>query len=95
MREPRLHLTDCELLRRLMKWAPAGPITVRELAGVAHISKSKVDDLRRGHPYPSVTEVTASEIARALGVDVRVLFRPVSSVYADTDKGGDTTHGPE
>lgn len=93
MREPRLHLTDSELLRRLMRWAPAGRITVRDLAGAARVSKTKIDDLRRGHPYPSVTETSAEQIAKALGVDVRVLFRPASSVSPDTDKGGDTADG--
>lgn len=93
MREPRLHLTDSELFRSLMHWAPGGPYTVRGLAGAAHVSKSKVSDLCQGRPRPFVTEAAADKIASALGVDTRVLFRPDSSASTDADTRGETPHG--
>lgn len=86
----RLHLTDCTLLRLLMAWAPGGPLSVRGLAEIAQISKSKVHILRKGGPYATVSPDEAERIARAVGADQAVLFLPRSFASSDanaTDSG--------
>jgi plasmid maintenance system antidote protein VapI len=89
VRDTRLHLTDSTRLRLLMEWAPGGPMNVRDLAGSAQVSKTKISNLCRGGPYPTVTEETASRIAKVLGVDRRILFLASSSTSTDTDAKGD------
>ncbi|MEU3447194.1 helix-turn-helix transcriptional regulator [Streptomyces thermolilacinus] len=74
MTHARLHLTDGDLLRLLMRWAPAGrQITVRELAEQAGISKSKVSALLTGERV-TVTPDVAARICRALDVRQDALF---------------------
>jgi len=81
----RLHLTDSDLLRKLMQRAPGGPLSVRALARVAGISKTRVDDLLHDR-YPTVTQETATRIARAVGVHRAALFLPASSTSMDVDR---------
>ncbi|MBQ0947688.1 helix-turn-helix domain-containing protein [Streptomyces sp. RK76] len=93
MRNPRLRLTDSDLLRKLMQLAPTGPLSVRGLAQAAGISKTRTDDLLHGR-YPTVTEETATRIAEAVGVHRAALFTATSStsVYVDTEQGGPVEH---
>lgn len=70
----RLHLTDSDLLRKLMLWAPGGhPLTVRHLADVADVSRNKVYALLAGQ-RPTVTRDTAAAISAAVGVHQGALF---------------------
>ncbi|MEV6437277.1 helix-turn-helix domain-containing protein [Streptomyces anulatus] len=70
----RLQLTDSELLRRLMRWAPNGrPLTIRELADAAGASKSKIHALLSGE-RTTVPPDVAGRITTALGVHERALF---------------------
>ena len=91
MNDVRLHLTDSDLLRKLMQRAPGGPLSVRALARVAGISKTRVDDLLHDR-YPTVTQETATRIARAVGVHRAALFLPTPSTSMDADKGGPVDH---
>lgn len=88
----RLQLTDGDLLRKLMRWAPGGvPLTVRALASQVGVSKSKIAALLSGDRV-TVDQATALRIADAVGVHVGALFfEPLS-----TPMGVDTlTGGPE
>jgi transcriptional regulator with XRE-family HTH domain len=74
MTPARLHLTDRNLLRGLMKWAPGGQsLDIRKLAQAAGVSKSKVHALLSGD-RPSVTPEVADRICRALDVRRDALF---------------------
>ncbi|MER6598928.1 helix-turn-helix domain-containing protein [Streptomyces parvus] len=74
MTPDRLQLTDSELLRRLMRWAPNGrPLTIRELADAAGASKSKIHALLSGERTTVAPDV-AGRITTALGVHERALF---------------------
>lgn len=94
MSSPRLHLTDSTLLRLLMKYAPAGELSVRALAEEARVSKSKIGNLLNGGPYPTVDFDTAARIARAVGVHRDALFQPRSSISMDVDEREDTAMDP-
>ncbi|MCZ1009941.1 helix-turn-helix domain-containing protein [Streptomyces lydicus] len=74
MTPARLHLTDSELLRLLMHWAPLGrPLTIRELAEQVGISKSKVHALLSGE-RTTVTPEIARRICGELSVHEGALF---------------------
>ncbi|MEU0990463.1 helix-turn-helix transcriptional regulator [Streptomyces sp. NPDC005953] len=91
MAPARLHLTDPELLRKLMLWAPQGKVTGQELARAAGISKQKVSAMLHGERVTVEREV-ARRIAATLGVHQGALFfQPlptpmgVGSVRKETD----------
>lgn len=74
MVDDRLQLTDSDLLRKLMRWAPGGaPLTVRALAAQVGVSKSKVAALLTGDRATAERE-TALRIANAVGVHAGALF---------------------
>lgn len=74
MRTDRLCLTDSELLRTLMLWAPGGhPLTAKQLAQIAGVSRNKVYALLAGE-RPTVARDTATAIATAVGVHLGALF---------------------
>jgi hypothetical protein len=92
MRDDRLHLTDSDLLRVLMFRAPGGPLSVRRLAAIAGISKTRMDDLLHDR-YPTVVPDVANRIARAVGVHCAALFLPETSTSVDVDsRGGPVEH---
>jgi DNA-binding XRE family transcriptional regulator len=81
----RLHLTDPELLRRLMTWAPGGkPITVAELAATVGVSRTKIYALLDG-TRPTMQPAEAHRIAQAVGVHQGALFLPLASTSVDID----------
>lgn len=89
----RLELTDSDLLRKLMRRAPGGPLSVRALASKAGISKTRVDDLLHDR-YATVTEPVATRIAELLGIHRGALFMIKSSTSMDADsEGGTSEHG--
>lgn len=70
----RLHLTDSDVLRGLMTWAPGGSsVDIRKLADAVGVSKSKIGALLSGE-RPSVTEDVADRICEALDVRRDALF---------------------
>lgn len=74
MTQARLHLTDRNLLRGLMTWAPdGGSLDIRKLAEAVGVSKSKIGALLSGE-RPSVTEDVADRICEALDVRRDALF---------------------
>lgn len=74
MTPARLHLTDSDLLRLLMRWAPIGrPMTIRGLAERVGVSKSKIHALLSGE-RATVTPEMARRISGVLGVHERALF---------------------
>ncbi|MEV6836815.1 helix-turn-helix transcriptional regulator [Streptomyces sp. NPDC051133] len=86
----RLYLTDSDVLRGLMNWAPGGgSLEIRKLADAVGVSKSKIGALLTGE-RPSVTEDVADRICEAL--DVRrdaLFFDPLSTpTGVDTDRKG-------
>ncbi|MEU0309737.1 helix-turn-helix domain-containing protein [Streptomyces cyaneofuscatus] len=90
----RLQLTDSDLLRQLMRWAPNGrPLTIRELADAAGASKSKIGALLSGE-RTTVTPDVAGRITTALGVHERALFfQPLPTpMGADKRKGHRDDH---
>lgn len=92
MSDERLELTDSDLLRKLMRRAPGGSLSVRALAKAVGISKTRVDDLLHDR-YATVTAEVATQIARVLGVHRRALFLPRTSTSMDTDsEGGSVEH---
>jgi hypothetical protein len=70
----QLVLTKPELLRELMGRTPHGALSVRQLAKLTDISKSKIHNLRTRGPY-RVTIEEAERVAAALGVYRDHLFR--------------------
>lgn len=80
MAQARLQLTDSDLLRKLMQWAPGGtPLTVRALASQVGVSKSKISALLSGDRV-TVEPPVAQRIAVAVGVHERALFfEPLST----------------
>ncbi|MEU7331369.1 helix-turn-helix domain-containing protein [Streptomyces parvus] len=89
MTPDRLQLTDSELLRRLMQWAPNGrPLTIRELAAAAGASKSKIHALLSGERTTVAPDV-AGRITTALGVHERALFfQPLSTPTGEGNRKG-------
>lgn len=74
MTHARLYLTDGNLLRGLMTWAPAGTsLDIRKLADAVGVSKSKIGALLSGE-RPSVTEDVAERICEVLDVRRDALF---------------------
>lgn len=74
MTHTRLHLTDRNVLRGLMTWAPGGgSLDIRSLAGAVGVSKSKIHALLSGE-RPSVTEEVARRICEVLAVRMDALF---------------------
>ncbi|MFJ3590099.1 helix-turn-helix domain-containing protein [Streptomyces sp. NPDC090231] len=70
-------LIDPDLLRTLMKRTGSGaPVSVRELATLAHIPRSTIGALLTG-AQQSVPEASAHAIVEAIGVDVLILFTPI------------------
>ncbi len=89
MTPDRLQLTDSELLRGLMRWAPKGrPLTIRELAEVAGASKSKIHALLSGQRTTVPPEV-AGRITAALGVHEGALFfQPLPAPAGEVNRKG-------
>lgn len=86
----RLHLTDSDLLRKLMLWAPGGkPLTAKQLAGIARISRNKVYALLAGE-RPTVTRDKADAIAAAVGVHRGALFFEPLPTPMGADKAAPT-----
>ncbi|WP_405399252.1 helix-turn-helix domain-containing protein [Streptomyces microflavus] len=85
----RLQLTDSDLLRQLMRWAPNGrPLTIRELADAAGASKSKIHALLSGE-RTTVTPDVAGRITTALGVHERALFfQPLPTPMGEDSRKG-------
>ena len=74
MTPARLYLTDSDVLRGLMTWAPGGSsVDIRKLADAVGVSKSKIGALLSGE-RPSVTEDVADRICEALDVRRDALF---------------------
>ncbi|MFB7594342.1 helix-turn-helix domain-containing protein [Streptomyces sp. NPDC056160] len=74
MTHARLVLTDSDVLRGLMTWAPGGSsVDIRKLADAVGVSKSKIGALLSGE-RPSVTEDVADRICEALDVRRDALF---------------------
>ncbi|MBL3669104.1 helix-turn-helix domain-containing protein [Streptomyces sp. M2CJ-2] len=74
MTRARLQLTDSDLLRGLMTWAPGGnSLDIRSLAGAVGVSKSKIHALLSGE-RPSVTPQVAERICAVLDVRRDALF---------------------
>ncbi|WP_330349755.1 helix-turn-helix domain-containing protein [Streptomyces sp. NBC_00582] len=74
MTHARLCLTDRNVLRGLMTWAPAGgSLDIRKLADAVGVSKSKIGALLSGE-RPSVTEDVAERICEVLDVRRDALF---------------------
>jgi DNA-binding Xre family transcriptional regulator len=74
MTHARLRLTDSDLLRGLMRWAPGGnSLDIRSLADAVGVSKSKVHALLTGE-RPSVTPQVAARICEVLDVRRDALF---------------------
>lgn len=93
MSTDRLHLTDSDLLRKLMLWAPGGhPLTAKQLASLTGISRNKVYALLDGS-RPTATEGVANAIATAVGVHRDALFfEPLPTpVGVDTPTDKETT----
>ncbi|WP_443074035.1 helix-turn-helix domain-containing protein [Streptomyces sp. NBC_01456] len=90
MTPARLHLTDSELLRLLMRWAPIGkPLTIRKLAERAGISKSKIHALLSGERV-TVTPEIARRICGELSVHEGALFfKPLPSPTGEGIDGGE------
>lgn len=87
MPDTRYRLIDGQLLSRLMRCPDSGGQhhTVRSLAAVTGISKSKISSMTRDRQ----TEVTADQaecIARAVGERRKALFLPASSLIANEDE---------
>ncbi|MEU5974361.1 helix-turn-helix transcriptional regulator [Streptomyces sp. NPDC047315] len=75
----RLHLTDPDLLRKLMHWAPDGRLTGQDLANRVGVSKQKISALLSGH-RATTDLTTAHRIAEVLGVHQGALFfQPLST----------------
>lgn len=89
MPDPRYRLTDGQLLRRLMRCPDTGGQrhTVRSLAAVTGISKSKISSMLRDQ-QAKVTAEQAALTAEAVGVRRKALFTPPLSAFADTDTKG-------
>lgn len=69
-------LVSPDLLVQLMERTGDGrPVSVRELARVAGVSHSKIGHLRTGE-RETADENEAPAIARRLGVDLLVLWKP-------------------
>lgn len=87
MTPARLQLTDPDLLRKLMKWAPGNrSISGQELADAAEISKQKVSALLHGKRITVHREV-AKRIAATLQVHEGALFfEPVSTPMGMDDQ---------
>jgi hypothetical protein len=70
-------LVSPDLLVQLMERTGDGrPVSVRELARVASCSHSKIGHLRTGE-RETATHDEALAIARRLGVDLLVLWKPI------------------
>lgn len=87
MPDTRYRLIDGQLLCRLMRCPDVGGQrhTVRSLAAVTGISKSKIGSML----HDQQTEVSADQaalMARAVGVKRKALFLPSVSAFADTNK---------
>ncbi|MFI6465718.1 helix-turn-helix domain-containing protein [Streptomyces sp. NPDC050538] len=95
MTDARLQLTDRNLLRGLMRWAPGGrSITIEELGERVGLSKSKVGMLLSGE-RPTVTAEKADDICKALGVHRGALFFEPLPTPMGTDSNGGTRHEHE
>lgn len=80
----RLRLTDAPLLRTLMDRAPDGPLTIRDLALRAGLSKSKVHYLLNGE-RPLAPLEKAHLIALAVGTHAGAFFSADLSTSTDRD----------
>ncbi|CAL9599768.1 hypothetical protein [Streptomyces sp. enrichment culture] len=84
----RFTLIDGELLLRLMKCPDRGgqKHTVRTLAEVTGIGRTKISKMTRGEPVRPLNGTQASNMARAVGVSRKAIFTHTLSVSADTDE---------
>lgn len=87
MPDTRYRLIDGQMLRRLMSCPDVDGQrhTVRTLAAVTGISKSKISSMLHDH-QKRVTAEQAAATARAVGVSRKAIFLPLLSASADTDK---------
>jgi hypothetical protein len=80
----RLRLTDSDLLRKLMLWAPDGPLTAKSLSTATGLSLSKVYALLSGE-RPTVGRETATTVASLVGVHLGALFFEVPPTPVGVD----------
>lgn len=74
--EPRYHLLDPDLLRRLMERTGTGhSISGRELARRVRVPHGTIDGLLNGGTRTQPSEV-AHSISRIIGVDILILWAP-------------------
>ena len=88
--EPTYRLNDGELLSRLMRCPDRGGRrhTVRSLAEVTGISKSKISCMLRDR-QTKLPQSKATALADAVDVRRKALFTPIASASADADKEGE------
>ncbi|MFD3980808.1 helix-turn-helix domain-containing protein [Streptomyces griseus] len=93
MTPARLHLTSGETLRTLMRWAPNGSsVTIRELADLVGVSKSKIEALL-SEERPTVTREVAERICQTLDIRQSALFfEPLSAPSGADTATGRRTH---
>ncbi|GCD94042.1 hypothetical protein EHYA_01698 [Embleya hyalina] len=78
-------IVDGDLLHRLMRRPPSGArLTIRDLANLLGLSKSKVSGMITGS-RPVVTAATAERTCTVLGVHRAALFLPILSTSLDVD----------
>ena len=83
---PLFKLLDRDLLGRLMQRTGTGAsVSVRELAALAGVPHGTIGNLLTGE-QESVIAPTACSIARAIGVDVLVLFAPLGRATRHTGR---------
>ncbi|MEU3282142.1 hypothetical protein [Streptomyces antibioticus] len=88
--EPTYRLNDGELLGRLMRCPDQGGQrhTVRSLAAVTGISKSKISCMLRDR-QTKLPQSKATALADAVDVRRKALFTLIMSASADTDVNGE------
>ncbi|WP_406298095.1 helix-turn-helix domain-containing protein [Embleya sp. NBC_00888] len=85
MHPEQYRIVDGDLLHRLMRRPPSGTrLTVRDLADLLGLSKSKISGMITG-TRPVVTAETAEQTCLILGVHRAALFLPVLSTSLDMD----------
>ncbi|WP_042408131.1 helix-turn-helix transcriptional regulator [Streptacidiphilus carbonis] len=86
---------DPDLLRLLMKRAPRGPLTLRDLARETGISRSRLSYLMNGEK-PITTADKALRIADAVGTHAGAFFSARLSMSMDVDNPAtEDSNGPE
>ncbi|MFI9463843.1 hypothetical protein [Streptomyces xiamenensis] len=86
MRTTNLQLYDPAEMRRLMACAPSGGLSIRKLAAVVGIGKSRLGLLLTTGPY-RVSDAEADRIARALSVNRGRLFASFEHERVHDSKG--------